>query len=343
MNIGRDSYTIRRFQPDDAAGVTALVRRVWGDGYPRRELYDPCVLARLNAEGRTLSVVGLDPAGAVVAHDALIRPDLGPVAETGAAMVAPEHRGHGLMTRTRHYVLQLATELDLAGVFGHPITDHVISQKVYVETGFTCTGLLLGWRPASFHEGGALAGRGSVLLYFKSLRCGTPRPIYPPPEHADLIQGLYQALDIPVSMNPAPGPLDVNRGAAPLFYRTWIDTEKDLLCVDQVAAGCEADAVWNGLVATIAGHGVVQLQIPVDIEQAPTLCAHAAAAGFFFAGLWPRAEQGRDMLLYFRVRVPLAPGVQYADARADTLVRQVAAGCARANGQQVTALRPCGP
>src|SRR4051812_14541429 len=97
MSEAADDYTIRPFQPGDEAGISACVQSCYGDSYvTHKELYHPQQIARLNAGGRLVSVVAVAPSGAVVGHYAVERPGPGPVAETGEAMVHPEHRRHRL-------------------------------------------------------------------------------------------------------------------------------------------------------------------------------------------------------------------------------------------------------
>src|SRR5262249_49156938 len=94
-------YAVRRLRPEDAPGVTDRVWAISGDTSLHPELYRPDEIARLNADGELVSVVALDAGGRVVAHYALERPDLGPVAEEGEALVLPEHRHHNLMEAMR--------------------------------------------------------------------------------------------------------------------------------------------------------------------------------------------------------------------------------------------------
>jgi predicted N-acetyltransferase YhbS len=70
-------FTIRRFCSDDAAGVTRLVKGVYGDTYYPRDLYSPDEIVQLNEAEKLISVVALDSAGQVIGHYALERSDLG--------------------------------------------------------------------------------------------------------------------------------------------------------------------------------------------------------------------------------------------------------------------------
>ena len=70
-------YTIRLLRPEDAAGVAACVRRVYGDSYIHPLVYHPDQVVRLNQTGELVSAIALDAAGRVVGHFALERRGLG--------------------------------------------------------------------------------------------------------------------------------------------------------------------------------------------------------------------------------------------------------------------------
>src|SRR5262249_42570152 len=128
---GTPDYIIRHLRPEDAPGVTALVRRVYGEPYLHEDLYHPEALLRSNQTGQRVSFVALDASGQIVAYYALERPDGGRIAETGEAMVDPHHQHHHLLERMRVFLLEAAQELALLGVYGEPVTNHVFSQKMY--------------------------------------------------------------------------------------------------------------------------------------------------------------------------------------------------------------------
>ncbi len=97
--ISAADYITRRLTPADALAIPELTNRVNGPGYIHAEVYHPQQLLNLNESGRLVSVVAVHKKDGVVGHSALERPDLGPIAETGEAMVLPEHQHHHLLDR----------------------------------------------------------------------------------------------------------------------------------------------------------------------------------------------------------------------------------------------------
>src|SRR5215471_13536935 len=158
------SYTVRRLTPSDAASMPALTTRVNGPSYIHAEMYHPKRLIRLNQSGELVSVVALDDKGEVVGHYALERPHLDPIAESGEAMVLPEHQHHHLLDRMRTVLEAEARSERLVGIFGNTVTHHVFSQKTEERFGAQPIAVLLGASPAEAHRD-ALLQRVSLLTY----------------------------------------------------------------------------------------------------------------------------------------------------------------------------------
>src|SRR5262249_58637028 len=118
------SYSIRRFRPADAIGVAQCVYRSFGYTYGDVDLYYPDRLVHLNETGQLVSLVALDEAGAIVGHLGLERPDLGLIAESSDAAVAPAHRHRHLLERLRALAGEEGRGIALPGPGGYPGTPH---------------------------------------------------------------------------------------------------------------------------------------------------------------------------------------------------------------------------
>jgi hypothetical protein len=294
-------YQVRRLQAADAPGVTACVRAIYGDSYAiiHPELYNPGKILHLNSGGWLVSVVALDPEGKVVGHYGLERPDHGSLAETGEAMVLPEHRHHGLMEAMRAKVIEAAEQLGLQGIFGQAVTNHPFSQKMYehFSSAHPC-GLLLAQLPQSFHNlPEQLPQRTSSLIYFRYLKSAVRVPVYLPPRHREMIVRIYQRF----GLEP-----ELARGTAPAGPERVEVRSLDRLQVGLVRvheAGTETpDRLRQARreLCEKAGAAAVYLELPLPLPATPALCEAAEADGFFFAGLFPLfAESGDALRLQF--------------------------------------------
>jgi serine/threonine-protein kinase RsbW len=317
------AYAVRRLQPQDASGVADCFRQIYGEGYIHPEIYHPDDIVRLNRSGALVSVVAVSPAGRIVGHYALERPDLGPIAEGGEAVVLPEHRHHRL-TEDMHALLEREAQgLQLLGLYGQAVTNHLFTQKLHERFGFVPCAVNLGASPQSFHNmPEALPQRMSLLLGFKYLSSPGPATIHVPEQHRDICMRIYERLGVPVTIGsdtvPSPG-----RGNT----RLNLSEHKQIAVLTIVDLAMDtAEAVASAAVELTEQKRVAALY--VDVPLADAAAAHACAAleqhGFFFAGLAPRFTSTGDALRLQRLACDLDISLlQIADPLARELVDHV--------------------
>jgi hypothetical protein len=288
-----DQYTVRRAGPEDFAGVTDLVRRVYGDTYLiHTEMYHPEQIAQLNVQGRLVSVVAL-AAGTVVGHYALERPHpRGAAAESGEAMVLPEHQHHHLLERMRVLLEEEARRRGLKGIFGRTVTNHVYSQKVVERFGERPCGLSLGRTPRAFRNMGApLPQRMSAVFYFKYLGQHAAAPIYLPPRHQDICQRIYGQL----AGGPSLGSPRQPSGPGELSVDHHPELQRAVIQVRRVGQET-ADAVCRARRELCRSVEVVYVELPLGQAGTPAVCEAVEMDGFFFSGVAPLYLEDGDAL-----------------------------------------------
>ncbi len=323
----QQDYTIRRMRPDEAIQVAQCVYRAYGYSYGNADFYYPERIAHENVTGRLVSVVAVDAAGAVVGHLALERPEPRPVAESGAAVVAPAHRGRHLLERMRGFLEEEAARLGLLGVFGEPVTSHTYSQRMEEDFGAHACGVLLGGMPRSTRfkhiRAEPLGQRESNLLYFKYLAAPPPSTVYAPAQHRALLERIYGNLGTPVEYG-APEPARGAGEVAVFVDHCWQYGE---IRVERVGAdtATEIGRARRDLSDTARAQ-VIYLRLPLAQAGTPELCRAAEAEGFFFAGVGVGFADDGDVLYLQYLGVPLDPArLQVASPFARELVAYVAA------------------
>lgn len=304
-----ESYTVRPFVPADAPGVAALVQRVYGGLYYHDELYHPDEVIRLNATGHLFSVVALDPAGTVVGHTAIMREELGCVAETGEAMVDPAHRAHHLLHEMREVLYQHAPRLGIVALTSTAVTNHVLSQKTYESFAAHPCGLQLGFAPRQLTMPPSVKDRLSVANYVKLLIAPPAVVVHAPAWHWPLIKRIYAQFAIPVEFRPA-APLSgagklVTHFLSALQYGIIEVRRAGTTLPDQIRR-CRR-ALCDGM-----GAAVVLLELPLDQAATPELCRVAEDDGFFFSGIGMMASPHGDVLR-----------LQYLNEQLDPLLLQL--------------------
>jgi hypothetical protein len=271
--------------------------------------------------------VAVDEAGAVVGHLALERPDLGPIAESGQAVVAPAHRGRHLLERLRTFAEEQAQRIGLAGLVGYPVTTHVFSQRMEESIGAQLCGVALGQMPRSITFKAIatepLPQRVSTMLYFKYMAPPRPTRIHAPARHRSVLERLYARLTTPVEFGAPVDPKGPGRVTASLD-RSWGYGEIRV----QVAGADTAAEIRRARrdLCETGGVEVVYLFLPLAQPGTPALCEAAETDAFFWSGMGPCYATDGDMLClqYLATDLDLAL-VQVAGEAGRDLLAYVAA------------------
>lgn len=279
-------YRVRRFEPSDAAGIVACFRQIYGDSYVHPELYDEVAICELNARGEQVSFVALCPAGNIVGHYAIERLEHGRIAETGEALVLPEHRHHQLMESMRTLLEEQAAELRLQGLFGNVVTNHVFSQRVVERFGEKPCAISLGWSPKTFRNmSQSLSQRMSEVVYFKHLQAADDTVAHLPARHRDWCLRIYEHFSVPVTPRDGEAPSDSRSGSLKVELRANLG--RGYMRVLNVG-GDSAAAIRDALeAAQQLGVEAMFLDLPVSEPGTPALCEQLESLGFFFSGLCP--------------------------------------------------------
>jgi hypothetical protein len=312
--VPAQSYSVRRFRPGDAIGVAQCVYRSFAYTYGDADLYYPDRIVHLNETGQLVSVVALDEAGAVVGHLGLERPELGAIAESSDAAVAPAHRHRHLLERLRAVAEEEARGLGIQGLVGYPVTTHPFSQRMDEAVGARLCGVVLGQLPRSTAFTGITtepsAQRVSTLLYFKYMGAPPPTIVHAPPHHRRMLERLYANLGVPAEFQ-TPG---TATGAGRLVVsldRQWGFGE---VYVEALGADTATEIRRaRADLCAVAEMEVVYLYLPLAQTGTPELCAGAEAEGFFFSGIGPRFAKDGDALC-----------LQYVGGELDTRLLQIA-------------------
>ncbi len=302
-------YVLRPLRSDDARLIPELTRRVVGEAYVHEEVYHPERLLKLNASGHLVTIVAVAPDGLLAGQCALERPDLGPIAEIGEAMVLPEHRHHHLLDQMHGYLVEEARRRNLLGISADAVTHHVFSQYSNDKYGSTPTGLMLGaLPPTADHLEGVYPQRLSFLCYFKYLTTPAIAVTYLPERHHSIAQRIYGRLGRDIEFRHAALPDAfslIEKIVAPSNQRGTIKVHR---------AGVDtADLVDTARREMREKSGVeaVFVEIPLAEPGVAQICEQLETRGFFFCGIKIGSAESGDWLR-----------LQHLDAELDfTLIR----------------------
>jgi len=290
QNSAGEHFEVDYFRPEDAEGIVALFRAVYGDGYPIKIFYDPQALIRANETGEYYSIVARNSDGVVVGAEHFYRSaPCKSLYELGAALVLKEYRNAGISNRMLKFGFQdwVPTRKNIEGVFGEAVCIHTHMLKAQTYFGYTETALEIAVMPAEAYEAeGAATGRVALQVAFRSHK---PRPhrIFLPKVYEQELRFLYSAMDDEREFT----------GADHSFpLAGWSEIKMDFFEFAQVVrisvhqAGKDFEERLDELGAEALTKGAVVNQIWLNLGM-PWVAAAVEVLrgrGYFFGGVFPR-------------------------------------------------------
>jgi serine/threonine-protein kinase RsbW len=302
-------WTVRRIMPAEAPEVSKLVYRSYGYTY-HDYAYFPEKIVALNESQKIHSVVAIADGKEIAGHCVLqFHEDNPRIAEMAQAVVKPEYRSRGCLRAMTEYLVRLAYEKGLHGLFTRSVTEHLFSQKTAHRFGFKDCALLLGIIPRGtqfkslVHH---LAQRGSLLVQFRSLLKAPHATCFAPSGHREMIAKLYVNLGIEAEIKEDFGSstrvdresaLRVHASARMQFARIVIERSGTDI-VNQVQTAMRA--------LLIQRFEVIQLYLDLSDSSTARLTGALEDLGFFFAGILPEGfAHGDGLILQFLNNVPI--------------------------------------
>lgn len=301
----QQAYTIRRFQPEDAAGVARAFYQTWGYRYIFSAVYVPHRLIELNRTNTYISIVAAAENGEIVGHYALDPVPGAPIADCCAAIVVPAHRGRGLLERMRAATEREALRLGFAAYYSEPVTTHGRTQSESAKFGARLCAIVLGGDPATFvpkaMEFTGAGQRQSYTVFFKPLRQRERRAIYAPQQHREMIETIYGNLNLPIEVRE--GSLKTGEGEVRVeTVRAEGFATIDVPVIGPNSVDRLAQAASD--LKDLRRIGAIYVNLPLEDPGAPSVCSAMERLGFFFCGVIPWGLAGRDAL---RLQLPLTP------------------------------------
>lgn len=298
-------YTIRRMRREEAAQVSQLMYRTYGNSYFNEDVYYPDRVAAQNERGSVLSFVAVGEDGAIAGHYALERNQTGPVAEGGQAVVDPAHRGRGLLDRMKDYSLKEAERLDLVGWYADAVSVHTLTQKSNTAHGghLTAVDLAVAPKTEKFGKSDAQPQRVTCLLYFHWLKRPETRTVFVPTRHRAIVGDIYERLGCPVQFGEDAQPsghgtlsVKIDAGAATATIQTETIGADTIRLVRQA----RRELVERTHVE------VVYAEMPLADPATGVVAGDLEKDGFGFLGIAPHFSPHDDLLRLAYLVEPLA-------------------------------------
>ncbi len=314
------------FRPEDAPGVTRLFRLVYGDAYPIKTFLDPERLIAENAARRTISSVARTPKGDIVGHMAMVQSapsqDL---YEICSGLVAPDYRGEKLGFKLfEHLVTKVAPLFGIASLFGEPVCNNLVMQKIGAQMEFMIGALEVDLMPAEVYaKEESAGGRVATLLYFKIIS-PKPQTIYVPRAYEDAVRFLYGGMKHECRLVLSSGVLPPEQDtvvSAQIFDFAKVARFAVGAAGSDFAAVIEAEEKAAGRQGAIVHQVWLQLSWPW-VAQAVDLLR---SRGYFLGGVLPRWFDVDGFLMQKVLAAPHWDAIQVFGERAGRILQMVKA------------------
>ncbi|MEJ2555673.1 MAG: GNAT family N-acetyltransferase [Anaerolineae bacterium] len=293
-------YTCRFMELTDAIEIARCVYKTYGYTYPGEHVYYPERVVTMNQSGELVSAVALTEAGEVVGHCALSGQPGDPVMEVGQAVVAPTHRGRGVMKELMDLLMKEARQRELAGLFATAVTLHPFSQRATHRYGFRDSALLLGYAPRDVHfkqiVDQQLPQRETVIYSYQSLHVDSACCIFPPDHHRSMVARIYDNLGLEREF-ASPGVTRLSIESSPLTSEsvclavsTRIKSALGIAVIDITGYGPGIEQEVKNKLRDLCYEGiaVIYLNLPLGNPHTAVTCQYFEELGFFFSGILPR-------------------------------------------------------
>jgi GNAT superfamily N-acetyltransferase len=186
-----NGFVLGPFRPEDARGIVACYREMYGDDFPMRYVYDPEAIIERNAgPGQRMAVVR-DPGGQVAGLAGLFQVEQCPgVFESGQLMVRKRYRRLRLGRALAEACLtQLPSQVGATALVGEATCHSITSQTLAHRFGMMPTGLEVEAFPEA-------DGRRATLLFMFKVLQDRPHALFVPKRYLDFVQASCECLGL---------------------------------------------------------------------------------------------------------------------------------------------------
>ena len=299
MGDGAMDVSIHPMNPDEADGVSQLMREAYRGTYPKKFVYNPEQLRYMTESGDLFSVVGTGPEGEVIGYGALrAYPGYPEIGLMGSLVVSPAYRNGELGRNLARYLADYSEKRGFPALTAEVSTSHPSFQQAFEGLGFFPSAVILGAQPHDISYGGIAEhpGQRESVAFLTRLRSSVRyRPQYLPENHQEIIGEICRALGLLAS----PGKEGVSRQEPTIIEESFSEeTRSGQIVVRSSGYNFRrsiAQTLWN---LRARGEQSIWMHLDASVPSTPAAATAAEDAGFIFSGILP-GKKGLILLHQF--------------------------------------------
>jgi serine/threonine-protein kinase RsbW len=297
-------YSVRGMEDHEAVEISKCAYKSHGYSFFDEHIYFPDKLVELNNDGTMISSVAVTKDNVFMGHAALLYqyPE-DTIAELTFVFVNVEYRGQGAFNKLIEYLFNAPKKRILKGIYAYAVANHIFTQKAMVRYKINDCGILLATSPSSWKFKGIsddTTQRISVVLSFKYMIDPTPKNLYLPAKHSDLIIKLYKNIGGDVHNYHIP---DIKSMSLP-------DEGEISTSVNELESCGEIHIHKYGLntvkevrkvTRQMCVKNVASINLFLNLEDVATaiMTHEIEKLGYFFAGILPESKIGDVLILQY--------------------------------------------
>ena len=291
--------TFRCLGSDEGTVLTRAIEAAYGQSYDVRWVYDPDEVGRRLAAGTYVSAVAESPAGELLCHIGMSLAAAGDaVAHSGQAVTLAAARGQHLFTRTKQWLMELARERGLAGMYSEATAAHPYSQKANIDLGAHETGFLLGWIPASVANDAAAGrqGRQSAALLYLKLNDGLERSVYAPKRHREVVARTIELCRLRGELADPPPDCALKKRSE---LQVEVDRDHNLALITVHTPGADLEEAIGAERHHLFHReclDAVYIDLPLERPATALVADHLERLGVSYSGIFPNHRTDGDVL-----------------------------------------------
>ncbi|MEG1563976.1 MAG: hypothetical protein RR365_09665 [Bacteroides sp.] len=300
ITLATDNVVLREIEDTEMEMLVQCLYNVFGYTYSADGIYYPEVILERKHQGVYRGFVGINEAGIVVAHVAMLKESADAwLCESGQAFVSPQYGKRGLFNRLKKELIQQAELEGLHGVMSSAVTGHSFTQKANIALGCTEVGLELSYIPANLKSVIPREGeqqRQSVLSYFYCTSHQEEQSVYAPPQHRAMIEKTYHHLGLRRTFIDAAIPTEFKEEKSEVTMT--VKTEWNQLHIHIEHPGRDLSLRIRNILrqSAISGIAVTYLSLPLTSVSTLGIVNILERIGFYYAGVMPYELGGNDSI-----------------------------------------------
>lgn len=298
-------YSVQQIQPADAEDISKVIYRTYNYSYTKEDMYYPKRIEQAVLGKERLGVIARNDQGEPIGYFAVFKTEDSNIAEVGEAVVSPDFRRQGVMSRMMQQLIEIAQKRKLSALFGKAVTIHTASQKVNARFGFKTIALMLAETTDVVYKGfdEEYPQPVSVVLDYLPIQLPDFKKIYLPNRYKDLILETCSWLGMKVE--------DVEPGRHTLAKKSEIDLSIDYVRLTAqirvVQYGQDFQSVLSEMTQSLQQQklNAVYLDLPLENPSTPDQFREMDSLGYIYCGLAPLFYRNMIFLRLQKVFVSL--------------------------------------